>query len=85
MKISPYLVQTLDSTGAMVSCVLPVCRVHLQAAEGTVIAGATDGSLKMLRGEMQADPYEVINTPSLQFLGLFLLLCTLSSSILFLV
>jgi len=43
-----------------------------------VIAGGTDGHPKMLRGQMQSDPYRVINTPWLQFLALFLLPCTVS-------
>lgn len=51
MKIYPYLVQTLDSTAAVRSCVLPGWQVYLQAAEVTLIAEGTAGSLKM-----QADP-----------------------------
>lgn len=43
-----------------------------------VIAGGTDGSLKMLRGQMQSDPYGVISTPWLQFSALFLLPCSVS-------
>lgn len=43
-----------------------------------MIAGGRDGSLKMLRGQMQSDPYGVINTPWLQFLALFLMPCTVS-------
>lgn len=74
-KIS-YLVQTLGSTGVMISCFslhgICVCRILC------VIAGGTDGNLKMLRGQMQSDPYGVINTTWLQFLALFLLSCTVS-------
>lgn len=43
-----------------------------------MIAEGTDGSLKTLREQVQADPCEVKNTPSMKFLGLFLLLCTVS-------